>query len=97
MVSKIGRNEPCPCGSGLKFKHCCNKPATLRLAASQMVICLLRQLGGKADVELEEIAALNKDVRINIEQEGNTMHLSVVEKAQEQSVIEIPEKRIITI
>jgi uncharacterized protein len=21
--SKIGRNEPCPCGSGLKFKRCC--------------------------------------------------------------------------
>jgi len=20
---KIGRNEPCPCGSGLKFKRCC--------------------------------------------------------------------------
>ena len=23
----IGRNDPCPCGSGLKFKKCCiNKP-----------------------------------------------------------------------
>jgi len=22
---KIGRNEPCPCGSGLKFKKCCGK------------------------------------------------------------------------
>ena len=21
--SSIGRNEPCPCGSGEKFKHCC--------------------------------------------------------------------------
>jgi uncharacterized protein len=20
---KVGRNEPCPCGSGRKFKHCC--------------------------------------------------------------------------
>ena len=20
---KIGRNEPCPCGSGKKYKHCC--------------------------------------------------------------------------
>ncbi|MBK5101444.1 MAG: SEC-C domain-containing protein [Desulfobacteraceae bacterium] len=20
---KIGRNEPCPCGSGLKYKKCC--------------------------------------------------------------------------
>ena len=22
---KLGRNEPCPCGSGKKFKHCCGK------------------------------------------------------------------------
>jgi uncharacterized protein len=22
---KVGRNEPCPCGSGKKFKHCCAK------------------------------------------------------------------------
>ena len=21
--NKIGRNKPCPCGSGLKFKKCC--------------------------------------------------------------------------
>jgi SEC-C motif-containing protein len=24
-VSKIGRNEPCPCGSGAKYKKCCGK------------------------------------------------------------------------
>lgn len=22
-VEKVGRNEPCPCGSGKKYKHCC--------------------------------------------------------------------------
>ena len=22
-VARIGRNEPCPCGSGKKYKHCC--------------------------------------------------------------------------
>ncbi|MBV8093832.1 MAG: SEC-C domain-containing protein [Acetobacteraceae bacterium] len=22
--TKIGRNDPCPCGSGRKFKRCCN-------------------------------------------------------------------------
>ncbi len=24
-VNKIGRNEPCPCGSGAKYKKCCGK------------------------------------------------------------------------
>jgi uncharacterized protein len=23
MASKVGRNEPCPCGSGKKYKKCC--------------------------------------------------------------------------
>ena len=25
MDKKVGRNEPCPCGSGKKYKHCCLK------------------------------------------------------------------------
>jgi len=23
--NKVGRNEPCPCGSGKKYKKCCGK------------------------------------------------------------------------
>jgi preprotein translocase subunit SecA len=26
-VPKVGRNEPCPCGSGKKFKACCGRKA----------------------------------------------------------------------
>ena len=25
VEKKVGRNEPCPCGSGKKFKNCCGK------------------------------------------------------------------------
>lgn len=25
MAKKVGRNDPCPCGSGKKFKNCCGK------------------------------------------------------------------------
>jgi uncharacterized protein len=25
IAPKVGRNDPCPCGSGKKFKHCCGK------------------------------------------------------------------------
>lgn len=24
---KVGRNDPCPCGSGKKYKHCCGRSA----------------------------------------------------------------------
>jgi len=27
MTQKIGRNDPCPCGSGKKYKHCCQGKA----------------------------------------------------------------------
>ncbi|MGC8717052.1 MAG: SEC-C metal-binding domain-containing protein, partial [bacterium] len=26
-VKKIGRNDPCPCGSGKKYKNCCGRDA----------------------------------------------------------------------
>jgi len=27
QADKIGRNDPCPCGSGKKYKKCCGKAA----------------------------------------------------------------------
>jgi len=26
-LPKVGRNDPCPCGSGKKFKSCCGRTA----------------------------------------------------------------------
>jgi hypothetical protein len=34
MTKKIGRNEPCPCGSGKKYKRCCS-PRAKKLRAQQ--------------------------------------------------------------
>jgi preprotein translocase subunit SecA len=28
VEKKVGRNDPCPCGSGKKYKHCHGKPGT---------------------------------------------------------------------
>ena len=30
---KPGRNDPCPCGSGKKYKHCCLNAGTAQAAA----------------------------------------------------------------
>jgi tetratricopeptide (TPR) repeat protein len=38
-MAKIGRNEPCPCGSGKKYKYCClqqQEAAARELAAAAM-------------------------------------------------------------
>ena len=29
QTSKVGRNDPCPCGSGKKYKKCCGAAANL--------------------------------------------------------------------
>ena len=29
LSPKVGRNDPCPCGSGKKFKKCCGAPSEL--------------------------------------------------------------------
>jgi len=39
-MTKVGRNDPCPCGSGKKYKHCC---LPLHDAASQERKRLLEQ------------------------------------------------------
>ena len=28
-IPNVGRNEPCPCGSGKKFKYCCGKSISI--------------------------------------------------------------------
>ena len=35
MTQKIGRNDPCPCGSGKKYKQCCGKPAAPEAPAAE--------------------------------------------------------------
>jgi SEC-C motif len=32
----VGRNQPCPCGSGQKFKHCCRREA---------LVCFMKPMG----------------------------------------------------
>lgn len=34
IIARTGRNEPCPCGSGLKHKHCCGAPQEVRRTKS---------------------------------------------------------------
>lgn len=36
MGNKIGRNQPCPCGSGLKYKRCCGRIRNTEVASTSM-------------------------------------------------------------
>lgn len=49
MEEKVGRNDPCPCGSGLKYKKCCfGKPAKLKFSAKVIK-------SGKEEAKLPEM------------------------------------------
>lgn len=37
-MEKVGRNDPCPCGSGKKFKKCCEAKASRKSIGSAQVI-----------------------------------------------------------
>ena len=40
-MAAIGRNEPCPCGSGLKYKRCCALKEQRASVASRVTISLI--------------------------------------------------------
>src|SRR5687768_11114642 len=54
-----GRNEPCPCGSGKKFKHCCEKSASTVATRGPAVLVAIVVLAGTAAL----VAALNRAPR----------------------------------
>lgn len=37
MSDKPGRNDPCPCGSGKKFKKCCGKEKKLSTRSASVI------------------------------------------------------------
>jgi len=45
-MATVGRNAPCPCGSGQKFKRCCANKAekmsiSMRLTIAAVAVCLV--------------------------------------------------------
>jgi hypothetical protein len=53
MEEKVGRNDPCPCGSGLKFKKCCfGKPPKLKFSAK---VIKAKGMGSNEDVKTKDL------------------------------------------
>lgn len=40
-MAAIGRNQPCPCGSGLKYKRCCALKGNKASLGSRIAISLI--------------------------------------------------------
>jgi hypothetical protein len=64
-MAKIGRNDPCPCGSGKKYKRCCLNPEPARAEGNpadpgpadddDLCDCCLDALNERADRALDRI------------------------------------------
>ncbi len=57
---KVGRNDPCPCGSGKKYKHCCLAGSAQASQAPQNVIW--RRLRRVLEGHPKRLAAFTQDV-----------------------------------
>lgn len=58
MAENVGRNDPCPCGSGKKFKKCCGVQKKMNMRSATVIT------GSKTSSLLERIgtsSGLNKD------------------------------------
>lgn len=62
-MGKIGRNQPCPCGSGKKYKHCCltaQQAGAISTPASRMKISLLAAIEKTQDMALDKKSAFQE-------------------------------------
>ena len=41
MKTQVGRNDRCPCGSGKKYKHCCERKASEWSRGQLMLLTLV--------------------------------------------------------
>jgi len=72
-MAKIGRNEPCPCGSGKKYKRCCQtavaptRQPTALLSGPwtgphrELCPCCVEKLEERADLVADELISGNLD------------------------------------
>ncbi len=83
-MTRIGRNEPCPCGSGRKYKKCClprhrDNPAASPLR--RLKISLLSEIGKIQDVarhRVETVRQLGVFI-LFADKEGNAWLLEITE------------------
>jgi hypothetical protein len=47
-MEKVGRNDPCPCGSGKKFKKCCEEKVTKKKFEAQVITEKKEEITDKA-------------------------------------------------
>jgi len=107
MVNKPARNEPCPCGSGKKYKQCCggpvdaNKKALSQKGFQRAFLFLVHTICQKEEVGFVTIPckgleALPKDMALAIgfDPKQDAFVFKPV-KVEKKPALVVPDRRII--
>ena len=78
---KIGRNDPCPCGSGKKYKYCCLNKRGIYIKDGVDEKTAIRNIV-KAKGYDENIAAEIKDIKVEIVEKAVKEKDAAVERAR---------------
>lgn len=63
MVEQVGRNDPCPCGSGKKYKKCCGLPgmkkhtvSVIKEGAQERLLEKIHQISHQAEEKHDQFS-----------------------------------------
>lgn len=71
-MKTIGRNNPCPCGSGRKFKHCClHRSASVSNGAPSLQLAIAHHQAGR----LEEAETIYRSILALTPEQPDALHL----------------------
>ncbi len=63
MNKKIGRNDPCPCGSGKKYKQCCQKKDLAQRVPKDMKSRSIKTLGSGITKMMSVLSDAQKQIQ----------------------------------
>lgn len=99
-MNKVGRNDPCPCGSGKKYKQCCQQRAEAA-AHNPAPTTLLDALQAAVDLhqtgQLDRAASIYQQILQQIPNDPNALHLLgdiAMQKGEHAAAIDLISKAI---
>lgn len=80
-MAKIGRNQPCPCGSGKKYKRCCGTPLLSERSVASRAQTMFKELEAKEQNRIQQQGHGKPIIATDFNDHkmvavGNTVHFS---------------------
>lgn len=96
-AKKPERNEPCPCGSGRKYKKCCMEKVSRQLSPQglqRVLTKVVEEIGGY-EISYNDLVALEPDVGLKVSHDPEDDIFTITAVKYRKNLILQPAKRII--